>query len=93
MAKTGDQNMGDAVAAHLIAASRGESGGQPPIEVTLVDEAAIQITHLSEMTGKSVDQLIGVSIRLLLILFEAQAMGRKLVISTRNLWPIKEIFL
>ena len=64
-----------------------------PIDITLVDEAAITISELSKATGESVEDLIGTSLRLLKILADSERHGRRVVVTTRFLWPIKELFL
>ena len=62
-----------------------------PIDVTLADEAASTLNELSARTGLAADVLLSTSIALLKIAIEAQNVGRRLVLTTRLLWPIREV--
>jgi S1-C subfamily serine protease len=62
-----------------------------PIEVTLEDEAASTINALSETTGESVESLLETSIALLKIVADSERTKRRVVVTTRFLWPIEEL--
>ncbi len=64
-----------------------------PIDVTLIDEAAATVNALSGSTGESVESLLETSITLLKILVDSQKTGRRVVLTTKFLWPIKELTL
>jgi hypothetical protein len=62
-----------------------------PIEVTLVDEAASTLHDLSDRTGQTVDTLLATSITLLKIAIESKNLGRRILLTTKLLWPIREV--
>jgi len=84
--------MSDAAIAPMATASSAPyQAGTGTISVTLVDEAANTIEALSKSTGESVESLLETSITLLKILVESKRIGRRMVLTTRFLWPIKEL--
>jgi hypothetical protein len=90
--KQGDKGMGDAATAPMAAtATAPDPGSSGPINVTLVDEAATSLHHLSQRTGMSIERLLETSITLLNILSESKRLGRRVVLTTKLLWPIREV--
>ena len=90
--KKSGESMSDAALAPMATASSApvqDQGGS--ISVTLVDEAANTVEALSKSTGESVESLLETSITLLKILVESKGLGRRMVLTTRFLWPIKEL--
>jgi len=77
--------------ATAVSAPVSANGQVDPIAITLVDEAAATVSALSSSTGESVESLLETSITLLKILVESKKIGRRVVLTTRFLWPVKEL--
>jgi hypothetical protein len=63
------------------------------MEVTLAEDAAIEIAKLSKITGLSAESLLETSIGLLKVAVGAREHGKRIVITTKAWWPIKELVL
>jgi hypothetical protein len=83
----GDKNVTDAAITQMATPAQ----ARETIEVTLADEAAVTVTKLSESTGISVQGLLEISITILKVVEESRKLGRRVVLTTKFLWPIKEI--
>jgi hypothetical protein len=75
----------------MAAAAAPTQGQEGCLSVTLVDEAAATVNAIADSTGESVESLLEISITLLKILVESKKIGRRVVVTTRWLWPIKEL--
>jgi hypothetical protein len=93
--KQGDKEMRDAATASMASAAvtAPDFAKTPsePISVILVDEAASTLHELSGRTGIAIETLIATSITLLKIVVESKNLGRKIVLTTKLLWPIREV--
>lgn len=62
-----------------------------PARVTLVDEAATTLHYLSHSTGIAEDVLLSTSLTILKVLVESRNLGRRIMVTSKLLWPIKEV--
>ena len=63
------------------------------MEITLVDAAAAKIANLSKQTGLSPERLLEASLGLLSAAVDAGSLGRRVVVTTKGWWPLKELEL
>ena len=85
--KAGETNVTDARTTEMATVAQAHDC----VEVRLVDEAAATVKQISESTGVPVEQLLETSITLLKVLAESQNVGRRMVITTKFLWPVREV--
>jgi len=72
-----------------IAPIRGES----TLQVTIGTDALAELLALSTSTGQSIDRLLSISIGLLRMAVNAHSVGRRLVLTSRSWWPVREIVI
>ena len=66
---------------------------RPTLEFTLADSVADEMTQLAEITGLSPHDLIATAISLLSVVVRGKAFGRRLLLTTKAFWPVKEFVL
>jgi hypothetical protein len=94
--KKSGEGMSDAATARMASAVSAPAPARvqnEPIDVRLVDEAATTLHDLSGRTGLTVDALLAASITLLKIVIESRNLGRRIVLTTKLLWPIREVHI
>ena len=74
-------------------AQTGFGYNRPTLEFTLADSAAEEIARLAEATGLSPHELVATAISLLSVVMRGKALGRRLLMTTKAFWPVKEFVL
>ncbi len=63
------------------------------LEFKLAGRAAEEVMQLSNLTQLNADELVVIALSLLSVVIRGKAIGRRLLLTTKSFWPVKEFVL